>query len=170
MIKPSHYDDDGYVIQWARSFDPVQLRSPTLYGLVARLRRAPGSGRRRGDPTSPPGRRNQHPHQDRARSSAQIAGGQFRPGLPGGRTDPISSRAPSISRAPARGGRPGVHRRLPRERLPGDAARRFQRRCSEAMDLGITLYAGEAEGRLRCTCCRRRRAAASSKPLYNYHE
>ena len=33
LIKPSHYDDDGYVIQWARSSIPVNTLA-ALYGLA----------------------------------------------------------------------------------------------------------------------------------------
>jgi len=33
LIKPSHYDDDGYVIQWARSAVPSNTMA-TIYGLV----------------------------------------------------------------------------------------------------------------------------------------
>jgi len=33
LIKPSHYDDDGYVIQWARSVLPSNTLA-TLYGLA----------------------------------------------------------------------------------------------------------------------------------------
>ncbi len=43
LIKPSHYDDDGYVIQWWRSFIPSNSLA-AVYGLVAdsRNRRALG--------------------------------------------------------------------------------------------------------------------------------
>ena len=34
MIKPSHYDDDGYVIQWVRSSIPSNTLA-ALYGLAA---------------------------------------------------------------------------------------------------------------------------------------
>src|SRR5438034_11470641 len=34
LIKPSHYDDDGYVIQWFRSFMPSNSLA-ALYGLAA---------------------------------------------------------------------------------------------------------------------------------------
>src|SRR3984957_16662277 len=34
LIKPSHYDDDGYVIQWLRSFIPSNSLA-AVYGLVA---------------------------------------------------------------------------------------------------------------------------------------
>jgi len=45
LIKPSHYDDDGYVIQWWRGFVPSNSLS-SLYGLVqdARARRILGAG------------------------------------------------------------------------------------------------------------------------------
>jgi radical SAM superfamily enzyme YgiQ (UPF0313 family) len=44
LIKPSHYDDDGYVIQWWRGFVPSNSLS-AIYGLVshARDRRALGT-------------------------------------------------------------------------------------------------------------------------------
>ncbi|MBV8056087.1 MAG: radical SAM protein [Deltaproteobacteria bacterium] len=45
LIKPSHYDDDGYVIQWRRSFIPSNSLS-AIYGLAidARERRVLGGG------------------------------------------------------------------------------------------------------------------------------
>ena len=45
LIKPSHYDDDGYVIQWARSAIPSNTLA-VLHGLAAdcRDRRVLGEG------------------------------------------------------------------------------------------------------------------------------
>ena len=45
LIKPSHYDDDGYVIQWWRGFVPSNSLS-SIYGLVedARAREILGAG------------------------------------------------------------------------------------------------------------------------------
>ena len=45
LIKPSHYDDDGYVIQWWRGFIPSNSLS-SIYGLTldARERRVLGAG------------------------------------------------------------------------------------------------------------------------------
>src|SRR5689334_13965967 len=37
LIKPSHYDDDGYVIQWWRSFIPSNSLS-AVYGLALAMR------------------------------------------------------------------------------------------------------------------------------------
>ena len=44
LIKPSHYDDDGYVIQWFRS--PIPSNSlASVYGLIddSRARKIPGN-------------------------------------------------------------------------------------------------------------------------------
>ena len=44
LIKPSHYDDDGYVIQWRLS--PIPSNSlASVYGLTRRRHRQPGAGR-----------------------------------------------------------------------------------------------------------------------------
>ena len=37
LIKPSHYDDDGYVIQWLRSSIPSNTLA-TLYGLATQCK------------------------------------------------------------------------------------------------------------------------------------
>ena len=39
LIKPSHYDDDGYVIQWVRAFIPSNSLA-ALYGLARMPRNA----------------------------------------------------------------------------------------------------------------------------------
>ena len=46
LIKPSHYDDDGYLIQWWRGFVPSSSLS-SIYGLAldAQARRHPRRGR-----------------------------------------------------------------------------------------------------------------------------
>ena len=47
LVKPSHYDDDGYVIQWFRSAIPSNSLA-ALYGLARDCAAAPvRSGRRR---------------------------------------------------------------------------------------------------------------------------
>ncbi|MBI2479899.1 MAG: radical SAM protein, partial [Planctomycetia bacterium] len=43
IIKPSHYDDDGYVIQWVRAFVPSNSLA-CLYGLVDDVKRRQGLG------------------------------------------------------------------------------------------------------------------------------
>ena len=54
LIKPSHYDDDGYVIQWLRAFIPSNSLA-AVYGLVADARE------RRCDPPLWDGRSDQPP-------------------------------------------------------------------------------------------------------------
>ena len=52
LIKPSHYDDDGYVIQWLRSSIPSNSLA-CVYTLARRCRRAPGARARCRRSTSP---------------------------------------------------------------------------------------------------------------------
>ena len=49
MIKPTHYDDDGYPIQWLRSAIPSNTLA-CLNGLAEDAQPAPGAGPRRRDP------------------------------------------------------------------------------------------------------------------------
>ena len=56
LIKPSHYDDDGYVIQWLRSAIPSNSLA-ALYSLRADCRRARRCSGRRRRSTSPPSTR-----------------------------------------------------------------------------------------------------------------
>ena len=46
LIKPSHYDADGYVIQWRRSTIPSNSLA-SVYGLLRRMRRSAGARPRR---------------------------------------------------------------------------------------------------------------------------
>ncbi len=64
LVKPSHYDDDGYVIQWFRSAIPSNSLAALLRAR-ARLRRAPRARRRRRD-RDPRLRRDQYPHPPRS--------------------------------------------------------------------------------------------------------
>src|SRR5215470_9149321 len=43
LIKPSHYDDDGYVIQWLRAFIPSNSLA-CMYGLVEDVHQRQGLG------------------------------------------------------------------------------------------------------------------------------
>src|ERR1700683_3282637 len=47
LIKPSHYDDDGYVIQWRRSTIPSNSLA-SVYGLLAECAEDRSEGRRVG--------------------------------------------------------------------------------------------------------------------------
>ena len=165
LIKPSHYDDDGYVIQWLRSALPSNSLA-CLYGIAQRrhgdaARSATTSISRSSRSTRPTTRVRPD------RIVRQIAGGG-RPAssaLVGVQSNQFP-RAMDIARPLAGGRRAGLHRRLPRLRLPRDAAG----------DAGLA----EGGARSRHLAVRRRgggtvrrRAAATPrpaalKPIYNY--
>ena len=120
LIKPSHYDDEGYVIQWLRSAVPSNSLG-ALYGLGQDCARRQVLGPdididRLGR------RRDQQPHPARPHPAPDPPRRRPRHGRAGRRADqPVSPRAGH--RAAVAGGRdPGLHRRIPRLRLPRDAA------------------------------------------------
>src|SRR5208283_1971034 len=145
LIKPSHYDDDGYVIQWWRGFIPSNSLS-SVYGLAldARDRRVLGE---------------QVEIQIEARdeTTTVISTGKIirrfrRNGnrglvcLVGVQTNQYP-RALDIARPLRRAGIKvaigGFHVSGLMAMLP-----ELTPELREAIDLGITLFAGEAEGRL----------------------
>jgi radical SAM superfamily enzyme YgiQ (UPF0313 family) len=145
LIKPSHYDDDGYVIQWARSSIPANTLA-TLYGLALDCARRRVLGEHVEirvvalDETNTRIR----PHAIIRRMSR--GGGRGMVGLVGVQSNQFP-RAIDIARPLRAAGIPvcigGFHvsgciAMLPH--VPAD--------LQEAMDLGIALFAGEAEGRL----------------------
>ena len=146
LIKPSHYDDDGYVIQWWRGSVPSNSLS-TLYGLAedARARQVLGTDVQidievRDETTEVlPLRRIIRRFQRNGLNGLVC--------LVGVQTQPVSARPGHRAEAAARR-HPGRHRRVPRQRLPGDAARAAGRPAARPQALGICLFAGEAEGRL----------------------
>ena len=163
LIKPSHYDDQGYVIQWARSSIPANTLA-AVYGLALDCveRRTLGDAVEikitAWDETNTRIRPEKIIRQIRAR------GGRALVGLVGVQTNQFP-RAVDIARPLLAAGIPvcigGFHvsgclAMLPQ--VPSDLQR--------AMDLGITLFAGEAEGRLDELL----RAAYRDelKPLYNF--
>ena len=120
MIKPSHYDDDGYVIQWWKASIPSNSLA-SLYAIVqdaAENRRVLGDGcghhvRRLG--------RVQHDHLARTAWRARIAaaggGIVFLVGVQSNQFPRAVDMARGISRTRPR----RRHRRLPCQRLPVDA-------------------------------------------------
>ena len=144
LIKPSHYDDEGYVIQWLRSSIP----SNTLARCTGSRSTAPRGGcwARTSSPHHRPGR-DQHPHQARRDHPPDPRGGRTGAGRPRRRADqPVPARRGPRAAVPRRR-HPGLHRRVPRQRLPGDAAGGAAGAPRRAWISGITLFAGEAEGR-----------------------
>lgn len=163
LIKPSHYDDDGYVIQWARSSIPANTLA-ALNGLAldCAARRVLGDDVEIRitvwDETN-----------TRIRTDAIIraisgSGGRGLVGLVGVQTNQFP-RAVDIARPLRAAGIPvcigGFHVSGCLAMLP-----KLPPELEEAMALGITLFAGEAEGRLEDLL----RAAYRDemRPLYNF--
>ena len=157
LIKPSHYHDDGYVIRWWRALIPSNSLA-SVYGLALDCAQAAGARRGRRDRYRRD-RRDQYPRQHP----------QADPPLP--RATAISAcwrwwacsrtsiRARSISRGTFRAaGIPvalgGFHVSGCLSMLDGKAID-----LELARDLGISIFAGEAEGRLEPSCRTPRRAA-----------
>jgi radical SAM superfamily enzyme YgiQ (UPF0313 family) len=145
LIKPSHYDDDGYVIQWWRGFIPSNSLS-ALYALLldARDRRALGENVdidvHAYDETNrhlPIRKIIRRFHRNSNRGLVMMVGVQ---------TNQFA-RAMDVARELRSEGIPvaigGFHVSGCIAMLPD-----LTPELKEALDLGITLFAGEAEGRL----------------------
>jgi hypothetical protein len=163
LIKPSHYDDDGYVIQWLRTFIPSNSLA-AVHGLVddARMRGVLGADVAIDidaiDETNTrirPGR-----IIERFRRHGNF-GLVFMVGVQSNQYP----RAVDIAR-PLRAA--GLQVAIGGFHVSGCLAMldRIQPDLQEALDLGITLYAGELEG--PCDALLRDAAAGQLKPVYNY--
>ena len=145
LIKPSHYDDDGYVIQWWRSNIPSNSLA-SVYALFAECaedKHTRARHRRRNRSV----RRDQHRHRRQKDHSPHPAGGRRLHRVRRRAVESVPPRDGPGAAVPRRRHR-GGDRRFPRQRLPVDAARRLPPDLQEALDLGITLFAGEAEERM----------------------
>jgi radical SAM superfamily enzyme YgiQ (UPF0313 family) len=163
LIKPSHYDDDGYVIQWWRSSIPANTLA-TLNGLAldCAARRVLGDDVEiritLWDET------NTRIRPEAIIADIRAAGGHGLVGLVGVQTNQYP-RALDIARPLRAAGIPvcigGFHVSGCIAMLP-----ELPPELKEATDLGVTLFAGEAEGRLdellRAAYC------GELKPLYNF--
>lgn len=163
MIKPSHYDDDGYVIQWAKSHIPSNTLA-SLYGLALDCADRRVLGEEVQIRLSTYDETNTRIKPRRIAREIMGDGGRGLVGLVGVQTNQFP-RAVDIARQFRALGIPvcigGFHvsgclAMLPE--LPDD--------LQQAMDQDITLFAGEAEGRLESLI----QAAYRNelKPLYNY--
>jgi radical SAM superfamily enzyme YgiQ (UPF0313 family) len=162
LIKPSHYDPDGYVIQWLRSTIPSNSLA-SVYGLIAECAAAQVLG---------PDVEIEIDASDECNTVTDVkgtirkiraAGGGF-VGLIGVQSNQFP-RALDLARQFRAAGLPvvigGFHASgcismLPE--LPPD--------LKEALDLGVTLFAGEAEGRMAEFL--RDVDRGQLKPIYNY--
>ncbi|MFT3937522.1 B12-binding domain-containing radical SAM protein [Rhodopseudomonas sp.] len=162
LIKPSHYDDDGYVIQWFRSFIPSNSLA-VVYSLVedARQRRALGDVEIDITAADEINTRTRIPQIIERFRAQDFFGLVFIVGVQSNQFP----RAMDIARPLRAAGVPvaigGFHVSGCIAMLPG-----IQPDLQQALDLGVTLYAGELEG--RCDELLRDAASGALKPLYNY--
>ncbi len=161
LIKPSHYDNDGYVIQWFRSAMPSNTLA-VLYGLAldCKERRVLGDGVdieiTAIDETN-----------TRVRVESlirQLRGQKALIALVGVQSNQYP-RSMDMAKRFRAAGIPvcmgGFHVSGTLSMLPG-----VQPEVQEAMDLGVSLFAGEAEGRFEQVLLDAWNG--SLKPLYNY--
>jgi hypothetical protein len=163
LIKPSHYDDDGYVIQWFRSAIPSNTLA-ALYGLAAdcRDRQVLGSGTPidivECDET------NTRIEPRKIAASIRATGGLGLVALVGVQSNQYPRAVDLARQFRAEGVQVaigGFHVSGCIAMLPG-----IQPDLQEALDLGISLFAGEAEGRLEAVL--QDAAAGALKPIYNF--
>jgi hypothetical protein len=145
LVKPSHYDDDGYVIQWARSSIPSNSLA-SIYGLALDCSQRQVLGPDVDIRITAWDEANTRIVPTTIIERIEASGGRGFVGLVGVQSNQFP-RAVDIARPLRAAGIPvcigGFHvsgciAMLPE--LPPD--------LQEALDLGITLFAGEAEGRL----------------------
>ena len=163
LIKPSHYDDDGYVIQWARSSIPANTLA-ALYGLALDCAQRHVLGDDIEIRITVWDETNTRIRPDKILAQIRADGGRALIGLVGVQTNQFP-RAVDIARPLRAAGIPvcigGFHVSGCVSMLPD-----IPQDLLDAIDLGITLFAGEAEGRLDDLL----RAAYldEMKPLYNF--
>jgi hypothetical protein len=163
LIKPSHYDDDGYVIQWFRSVMPSNSLA-ALYGLAIDAAERQVLGPDVEIDVTPIDETNTRIQPKKIIAQLAVHGGFGLVGLVGVQSNQFP-RAMDIARALRAAGVPviigGFHVSGCLSMLPG-----IQPDLQEAIDLGISLFAGEAEERLDGLL--RDAVNDELKPVYNY--
>src|SRR5262249_6496223 len=162
LIKPSHYDDEGYVIQWSRSAVPSNSLA-VVHGLAldCKERRVLGDDGEIVISSIEEGNTPIRPHP----IVRQKRGGRGGGGFGGGQSNPVS-RATDI-RLPVRAA--GIAVCLGGFHVSGCLSMlpELTPELKEAMDLGISLFAGEAEEQ-RMDQVLRDAWQGELKPVYNY--
>ena len=164
LIKPSHYDDDGYVVQWLRSTMPsnslAAVYSLALGAADAPSARAGPSHRRRRH------RRDQYPRAPARYRQAHRQQRRPRPGRARRRAiEPVSPRARHrASRLRAA----GIQVMIGGFHVSGCLAmlKETQADIKAAQDLGVSIFAGEAEEGFDEVL--HDAAKGELKPLYNH--
>ncbi len=163
MIKPSHYDDDGYVIQFYRSAMPSNTLA-TIYGLAEDCQRRQVLGPDVELKFTAIDETNRRVRVNRIARQIKADGGHGLIGLIGVQTNQYP-RALDLARQFRAAGLPvcigGFH-------VSGVLAmlKETTPELQEALDLGVTLFAGEAEGRLETVLQDADRGAL--QPVYNF--
>ncbi len=163
LLKPSHYDDDGYVIQWVRSAIPSNTLA-ALYGLAVDCRDRQVLGPDVTIDIHEADETNTRIRPERISAAIAAAGGLGLVALVGVQSNQFPRAMDLARRLRAAGTQvaiggfhvSGCIAMLPE--LPND--------LKEALDLGVSLFAGEAEGRLDTVL--RDAAAGTLRPVYNY--
>jgi len=145
LIKPSHYDDDGYVIQWVRSSIPANTLA-ALYGLARDCAQREVLGEDVEIRITVWDETNTRIRPKRIIDQIRRDGGHGLVGLVGVQTNQYP-RAVDIARPLRAAGIPvcigGFHVSGCISMLPS-----LPPELREAMEMGISLFAGEVEGRL----------------------
>ena len=163
LIKPSHYDDDGYVIQWLRSAIPSNTLA-VLNGLALDCQERRVLGDDVVIDITAVDETNTRIKPERIARQIARAGGRGLVALVGVQTNQFP-RAMDIARRLRAAGVEvcigGFHVSGCLAMLPD-----LPPELKEAMDLGVSLFAGEAEGRLETVL--RDAWNGTLKPLYNF--
>jgi radical SAM superfamily enzyme YgiQ (UPF0313 family) len=161
LIKPSHYDNDGYVIQWLRSAMPSNTLA-VLYGLALDCAERKTLGDDVDIEITAIDETNTRVRVDRL--IRELRGKKSLVALVGVQSNQYP-RSMDMARRFRAAGIPvcmgGFHVSGTLSMLPG-----IQPEVQEAMDMGISLFAGEAEGRFEQVLSDAWNGTL--KPLYNY--
>ena len=163
LIKPSHYDDDGYVIQWFRSIMPSNSLA-ALYGLAVSAAERRVLGPEVSIDVSPIDETNTRIKPKKIIAAFKRNSGFGLVALVGVQSNQFP-RAMDIARTLRSGGVPvvigGFH-------VSGclSMLKEMQPDIQEALDLGISLFAGEAEEQLDLVLSDA--ASGRLQPIYNF--
>ncbi len=163
LIKPSHYDDEGYVIQWFRSAIPSNTLA-ALYGLAVDCRDRRVLGDHVDLDIFEADETNTRIRPEQISGAIRAAGGLGLVAIVGVQSNQFPRAMDLAKRLRADGVQVaigGFHVSGCIAMLPG-----IQPDLQEALDLGISLFAGEAEGRLDMVLSHA--AAGELQPIYNF--
>ena len=163
LIKPSHYDDDGYVIRWFRNFMPSNSLA-AVYGIAMEAAAREVLGPDVDIEITPIDETNTRVRIDRLIADFKRGGNFGLVGLVGVQSNQYP-RALDIARPLRAAGIAvvvgGFHVSGMMSMFPkvmGD--------LQEALDMGVSLFTGEAEGRMELLI--RDAAVGGLKPMYNF--